>query len=79
MELADEVTREAVGSKDVVFLDADGEETPVSSPRLKVRAAFEAQERVRTLRECGLFGGDATEAPGSGFMIDYVIHPRIDL
>jgi hypothetical protein len=33
----------------------------------------------QSLREFGLFGGNATEAPDSGFMIDYVIHPRIDL
>jgi len=31
------------------------------------------------LREFGLFGGDATRTPNSGYLIDYAIHPRVDL
>jgi hypothetical protein len=31
------------------------------------------------LREFGLFGGDATGANDSGYLINYVIHPRLDV
>lgn len=31
------------------------------------------------LREFGLFGGDATDVTNSGYLINHVIHPRIDL
>jgi hypothetical protein len=38
-----------------------------------------AQGQGQTLREFGLFGGDASEAPNSGYLVNYVVHPRLDL
>ncbi len=46
--------------------------------RLIINVEFDSDEAVGILREFGLFGGDATEAPNSGFLINYKIHPKID-
>jgi hypothetical protein len=43
-----------------------------------VRAKFSWPEQ-RTVREFGLFGGDASGDRDSGYLINYVIHPRLDL
>jgi len=84
--LTTEIARQALTPDQIVYLDNGGEPTePPSTPSdcLEVRAEFRGEDLVsngfQSLREFGLFGGDATEAPDSGFMIDYVIHPRIDL
>lgn len=45
---------------------------------LIINVEFDPDEAVGTLREFGLFGGDATDTPNSGFLINYKIHPRID-
>ena len=37
-----------------------------------------AGEAVGTLREFGIFGGDVTAAPDSGFLINYKIHAAIE-
>jgi hypothetical protein len=79
--LAVEIRRQAPDR--IVYLDDAGQPSRTPTSCLEVTAAFKGQDLVRkgfrSLREFGLFGGDATEAPDSGFMIDYVIHPRIDL
>lgn len=51
---------------------------------LEVEVEFEGDDLVsdsgvQSLREFGLFGGNATNTKDSGYLIDYVIHPRIDL
>jgi hypothetical protein len=85
-QLTTEIARQALSPDQIVYLDDAGEPMePPSTPSncLQVRAEFKGEDLVsngfQPLREFGLFGGDATEAPDSGFMIDYVIHPRIDL
>lgn len=50
------------------------EETKV----LTINIELDAEEAVGTLREFGLFGGDATNDPNSGFLINYKTHPKID-
>jgi hypothetical protein len=45
---------------------------------LTLSITFGAGEAVGTLREFGVFGGDVTAAPDSGYLINYKIHARID-
>lgn len=84
--LATEIARQALAPEQIVYLDDAGKPMePPSTPSncLEITAEFKGEDVVlsgwQPLREFGLFGGDATEAPDSGFMIDYVIHPRVDL
>lgn len=81
--LTKEVSRQALTVDQIVYLDdADGPtETPTN--RLEMSAEFKGEDLVsngtQPLREFGLFGGDAKEDSDSGFMVNYVIHPRIDV
>ena len=81
--LAREVARKALTEDHIVYLDNTNEPMETSSNRLEVTAEFSGEEFAsngpKHLREFGLFGGDATNETDSGFMIDYVIHLRIDL
>ena len=69
-----EVPREAI-----TFVDERGADVKEPSPNLEVQLVFEWPEEQVTLREFGLFGGDATAQAGSGVMINHVVHERIDL
>lgn len=81
--LAAEILRQPLAPDQIVYLDENGDPTGSISNRLEISAEFRGEEIVaagfQPLREFGLFGGNATETAGSGLMIDYVIHPRIDL
>jgi hypothetical protein len=76
--LRDEVARVPVKPDDMAFLDAQGHRSASPTPRLELRVRFRWTE-PRTLREFGVFGGDATEQAGSGTLLNYVMHPRVDL
>ena len=69
-----EVPREAIG-----YVDARGAEAREPTPHLEVNLVFEWLEEAVTLREFGIFGGDAGPRANSGTMINHVIHRRIDL
>jgi beta-lactam-binding protein with PASTA domain len=45
-----------------------------SSRTITVSVTFGPGEAIGMLREFGLFGGDASPRPGSGFLINYTIH-----
>jgi hypothetical protein len=76
-ELVDEVARLPV--KDgVEFLNSRDQPAPIPTPRIRLRVEFPRGEDLGTLRECGLFAGDATEAAGSGLLLAYYVHPRLD-
>jgi len=81
--LAAEIARQALTPEQIVYLDDAGEPSETPTNCLEVAAEFKGKNLVsngfQSLREFGLFGGDATDVPDSGFMIDHVIHPRIDL
>ena len=77
--LTREVARQRLGPDQVTYLDAAGNSTGDPTSRLEITASFTGADVAQPLREFGLFGGDASSAPGSGFMVDQVIHPRIDL
>lgn len=78
--LFSEIARQALSEKQIVYLGSNNKPTNT----LEITAEFKGEDfimkdRFVSFREFGLFGGDATEKPNSGFMIDYIIHPRIDL
>ena len=76
--LQDEIDRQAIPAAAIDYLNQDG--TPAAGPttRLEISTVFSWPE-PRTVREFGLFGGNATAARNSGHLINYVIHPRLDL
>jgi hypothetical protein len=82
-QLSNEIARKALTAEEIIFLDEDNETVEGPTARLQIGATFTRKELggqgLQMLREFGLFGGDATEAANSGWMIDYVIHPRIQL
>lgn len=45
---------------------------------ISLRVAFGPDQGAGTLREFGIFGGDATDARDSGYLINYKIHAPID-
>jgi hypothetical protein len=77
--LEDEVDRLRIEREQIVYLDARGQETLKPTPRIEVRASLSWPDENRTLREFGLFGGNATKSRNSGYLINHVVHPRIDL
>lgn len=74
-----EIHRVRIEEKDRSYLDHDGERIDSPAPRLELRVAVAGAQVEGPLREFGLFGGDATEDPDSGFLINHVVHRRIDL
>ncbi len=81
--LTNELVRRALKPADIIFLDNSNQPSHTPTSRLEINCQFTgedfSQNRVQPLREFGLFGGDASEAADSGFMINLIIHPRIDL
>lgn len=63
------------------FAYLDGRGAPATRPtdRLEITARFAGTDESLVLREFGLFGGDATATTNSGYLINYVIHPRLEL
>jgi len=45
---------------------------------LTINITFTPDEAVGTLREFGVFGGDAAAWPGSGYLFSYRAHPKIE-
>ncbi len=82
-KLAKEVARLEITKNQVVYLDNLEKPVETISNRLEITIKFRGEDFIsngfQTVREFGLFGGDATGEQNSGFIINYVIHPRIDL
>jgi hypothetical protein len=76
--LAAEFDRQAIAPAQTTYLHGDGRRTAAPCACIEVSAAY-TWPQDRTLREFGLYGGDAGETADSGYLINYVIHPRIDL
>ena len=78
--LAKEVSRSKLVEDQILYLNAAGSsKTPTN--QLEITTVFKGEDFAsdQPLREFGLFGGDATGDPNTGYLIDYVIHPRVDL
>jgi hypothetical protein len=76
--LVDEVDRQAVGSENIVYLNPDGSPTAGPTGCIEVSVVFN-WSADRVLREFGLFGGNASTTADSGYLINYVVHARIDM
>jgi hypothetical protein len=74
--LEDEVTRRPV--ERIAYVDEGGARAERATPRLRLTVVFQPGEATGPLRECGLFGGDAGESPGSGMLLSYFAHARLD-
>lgn len=77
--LHEEIHRLRVSPEEIIYLDANGPEVAKPTNRIEVRTSFSWPEKDQILREFGLFGGNASRARNRGYLISYVIHPRIDL
>src|SRR3989442_825753 len=71
--LVREVDRLALALERITYIDGFGHPTNTATARLEATAVF-SWPAPRTLREFGLFGGDATAAADSGHLINYVVH-----
>ena len=76
--LVNELARKAISVENIHYLNEAGDETETPSARLKIQANFSLEEGVGTLRECGLFAGAASSVAGSGTLLSYFVHPRIE-
>ncbi len=61
----------------ISFIDAVEEETGDITNRLLIQVTFSEGEANYSLREFGLFGGDASSDTNSGIMINHYYHPVI--
>lgn len=82
-QLRNELIRYPLAAEQITFLDSVGQPTSAPTHRLQITVEIKGTDFVLTgyqsLREFGLFGGDASVTPNSGYLINYVIHPRIDI
>ena len=76
--LTGEIARKEVNTREVIYLDEDGAESRDPTPRIRLVVDFAVEEAIGSLRECGLYGVKASETPGSGTLLSYYIHPRIE-
>lgn len=70
--------RKQLTGAQIQYLDPTN--TVVVAPQKKIQftGRLEIGEAPVNLREFGLFGGNAAAGLGSGYMIDHIIHPKID-
>lgn len=78
-QLAREIYRKAIAPSDIEFIDASGNVSAVPTNRLQITSTFNEDEpygdgTIAYLREWGVFGGDATSALGSGYLINRKVH-----
>lgn len=66
-----EIYRKALDPVNEIRYDAE-------TRTLHLEIRFESDEAVGTLREFGIFGGDATGAPNSGYLVNYKTHDKIE-
>ena len=77
-QLASEVGRKAVPPEAIAYLDENDAIVATPTPRLQVVATFGENEVVGTLREYGLFGGDAAVAANTGDLLAYYVHEQVE-
>lgn len=78
-KLTKEVFRKAIPAENRYFVDASGVRTETVTNRVQFDISFESTEANGfSLREFGIFGGNATDTANSGIMINHKVHSRID-
>lgn len=74
-----EVFRKAIAPADMAYIDAFAGAVVAGPSRfVRVTATLLPAEANFSLREFGLFGGDADGVADSGLMLNWVVHPRFD-
>jgi len=78
--LETEYFRKAIGLADIVWIDPSTNLPTGGTPSSKIEIAvlIGTSEGNGTMREFGLFGGQATATLDSGEMVNWVVHDRID-
>jgi len=77
--LNSEITRKAFSTPDVVFIDPDsGEPVSYATGVVDFTVTFAETEAVGPLVEMSLFGGDASDSPNTGTMVNYRTFPVIN-
>ena len=75
--LTSELARIQIDAADMFYLDDVGAVSLTPTRRLKVSAVIPFSISG-DLREFALFGGDATSTVDTGFMFNWIVHPRIE-
>ena len=78
VELVSEFFRKAPDS--ITFLDDQGRPSARPTTAILVKTTFDYEDKGangRVIREQGLFGGPATEARGSGLLVNAINHPGL--
>lgn len=77
--LQNEVFRKAIPASNRSFIDNNGNKTSSVTNRLQLDIAIESGEaNGYSLREFGIFGGNASGTRNSGIMINHKSHSRVD-
>lgn len=73
-QLTNELARKALAPEDISYITESGTASAAPTPRLRLQTTFVAGEGTGTLRECGLWAGEGSNA----VLLAYFIHPRIE-
>lgn len=80
--LTTEYFRKAIPVTDIQFMDPDlpAGSTPVAGPTRKITLSTTllSGEANGSMREFGLFGGDADGVADSGLMLNWIVHSKIE-
>jgi hypothetical protein len=79
-QLTTEYYRLTIPQGDIVFIDPSTNVPTGGTPssKIEVTVSIGTGDANGTMREFGLFGGQATSSLDSGSMVNWVIHDRID-
>jgi len=78
-KLRSEIARVAIGLAEMRYIDAAGRPARTWTHRLELTVVIPATPNARRVREFGLVGGDATSNANTGRLINYAVHPVIEL
>ena len=78
--LTNEIFRKAITASDITFIDENNATSSVPTNRIQVKVVFNETDfggATVTLREIGLFGGDASSSSNTGIMLNHKNHQKI--
>ena len=73
-QLTNEIGRKMIPSSSFAFLDGSGHVTTTPTNVLQITLTFGVNDCNGEWREFAIYGGNATNQPGSGVMINHKIH-----
>ena len=74
-----EIARAPLSLADMRYIDGAGRPARTWTHRLELTVVIPATPSARHVREFGLVGGDATPSANTGRLINYAVHPVIEL